>query len=161
VYFFTLATHQRKPLLCEQPALARLKAAFRYAKQKLPFQITGLVILPDHIHSIWQLPDDDADFSTRWNMIKRYFSIGINGNINHRREKDIWQKRFWEHMIRDEEELQRCLDYIHYNPVKHGYTDRPCDWPHSTFKNHVKKGFYAMDWGTNIEPNKIRKLELE
>jgi len=161
IYFFTLVTHGRKPILCEEQALTRLKAAFRYAMKKRPFHIHGLVILPDHIHCIWKLPEHDDDFSTRWNMIKRYFSIGMKGDVNHRREKNIWQRQFWEHLIRDEEDLQRCLDYIHYNPVKHGYVNRPCDWAHSSFKDNVRKGFYEMDWGSSIEPNRIQKLELE
>jgi len=161
IYFFTLVTSERKPLLCEAKALSRLKTAFHYSIKKYPFRIRGLVILPDHIHCIWQLPKDDHDFSIRWNMIKRYFSIGMNGDTNHRREKNIWQRRFWEHLIRDEEDFQRCLDYIHYNPVKHGYVNRPCDWTFSTFKNNVKKGFYEMDWGSDIEPDGIKKLKLE
>lgn len=160
-YFFTLVTHERRPILCEEKSLIRLKAAFRYAMKKYPFHINGLVILPDHIHCIWELPAHDNDFSVRWNMIKRYFSIGMKGNVNHRREKNIWQRRFWERLIRDEEELQRCLDYIHYNPVKHGYVDRPCDWVHSTFKHKVKKGFYEMNWGSSAEPNRIKHICLE
>jgi putative transposase len=161
VYFFTLVTHERRPLLCEEKALVRLKAAFRYSIKKYPFRINGLVILPDHIHSIWQLPEHDHDFSIRWNMIKRYFSIGMTGDTNHRREKNIWQKRFWEHLIRDEEDFQRCFDYIHYNPVKHGYVNRPSDWAFSTFKANVKKGFYDMDWGSSMEPDRIKNIQLE
>jgi putative transposase len=94
-------------------------------------------------------------------MIKRYFSISMKGDSNHRREKNIWQRRFWEHLIRDEEDLKRHLDYIHYNPVKHGYVNSPCDWTYSSFKQYVKKGFYEMDWGSSLEPNRIKKLELE
>jgi len=160
-YFSTLVTHERRPLLCEEKALIRLKAAFRYAMKKYPFRISGLVILPDHLHCIWKLPEHDCDFSVRWNMIKRYFSIGMKGDVNQRREKNIWQRRFWEHLIRDEKDFKRCLDYIHYNPVKHGYTNRPYDWVYSTFKDNVKKGFYEMDWGSNAEPNGIKKLKLE
>jgi putative transposase len=122
VYFFTLVTKDRRPMLCSDQALERLKAAFRYTFKKHPYRMDGLVILPDHLHCIWQLPEHDSDFSVRWNMIKRYFSIGMDGKSNHRREKNIWQRRFWEHFIRDESDFQRCLDYIYYNPVKHGYT---------------------------------------
>ncbi len=160
-YFFTLVTYERRPLLCEEGAMLRLKAAFRYGMRKYPFHMKGLVILPDHIHCIWHLPEHDNDFSIRWNMIKRYFSIGMKDEVNHRREKNIWQRRFFEHLIRDEEDLQRCLDYIHYNPVKHGYVNRPCDWAYSSFKNNVRKGFYEIDWGSNVEPNRIQKLEWE
>ncbi len=161
VYFFTLVTYQRKPLLCEKHILARLKAAFRYTIKKYPFRIIGLVILPDHLHCIWQLPNNDYNFSIRWKRIKYYLSIGMQGEIsNHRREKAIWQRRFWEHLIRDEDDLQRCLDYIHYNPVKHGLVEKPCDWQHSTFRHLVQKGYYDIDWGS-IEPAGMKELHFE
>ena len=159
-YFFTVVTYNRQPLLCEQPALIRLKAAFRYVMDKHPYRIDGLVILPDHLHCIWRLPEDDGNFSIRWNMLKRYFSISMDGPTNKRREKTIWQRRFWEHLIRDEDDLHRCLDYIHYNPVKHGYVERPYDWDSSTFKQHVKRGFYDMNWGCNGEADVIKNRLL-
>lgn len=161
IYFFTVVTYDRQHLLCEEIALKRLKASFRYAIRKHPFKIRGLVILPDHLHCIWQLPEHDHNFSIRWNMIKRYFSSGFVAATNHRREKNIWQRRFWEHLIRDEYDLNRCLDYIHYNPVKHGYVTSPCDWHQSTFLNHVQQGFYDMSWGCNKVPGTIGKLFLE
>lgn len=161
IYFFTLVTYERRLLLCEEKALIRLKEAFYYTMKKYPFRMSGLVILRDHLHCIWQLPEKDDAFSVRWNRIKRYFSVGMQGDSNHRREKNIWQKRFWEHLIRDEADWERCLDYIHYNPVKHGYVDRPCDWPYSTFKKNVKKGLYEIDWGSEIEPNHISQLKWE
>jgi len=154
-YFFTIVTYNRQPLLCEKPALIRLKAAFRYVMSKHPYRMDGLVIMPDHLHCIWRLPDGDGNFSIRWNMFKRYFSIGMNSPTNQRREKTIWQRRFWEHLIRDEDNLHRCLDYIHYNPVKHGYVTNPYDWDSSTFKQYVKKGFYDINWGCNDEENVI------
>ncbi len=160
-YFFTLVTHDRKPLLCNNKAIRRLRSAFQYVIKKYPFCIKGIVILPDHLHCIWSLPQDDADFSKRWNLIKRYFSIGINGYINNRREKNIWQKRFWERLIRDEKDLQRCLDYIYYNPVKHGYVNKPSDWLYSTFRRDVGKGLYEIDWGSSCEPDQIQSLNLE
>jgi putative transposase len=161
IYFFTLVTNGRNPILCKPQALARIKAAFCYAREKYPFDITGLVILPDHLHCIWKLPHKDHDFSIRWNLIKRYFSIGMTGETNHRREKNIWQKRFWEHLIRDERDFCRCLNYIYYNPVKHGYVKNPCDWVYSTFKRDVKKGLYELDWGSGMMPNDIIDVELE
>ena len=161
LYFFTLVTYERRSFLCEENALLRLKAAFRYAIKKQPFHITGLVILPNHLHCIWQLPKNDSDFSARWSLIKYYFSMGVEGITNNRREKSIWQKRFWEHYIKTEEELVNCLDYIHYNPVKHGYVNNPCDWTHSTFKQHVKNGLYTMDWASNEEPFIIQKTQWE
>lgn len=161
IYFFTLVTSGRRPFLCEEKTLIRLKKALHYTKKKYPFRIIGLVILPDHIHCIWQLPVGDSDFSTRWSMVKRYFSIGIKSDVNHRREKDIWQRRFWEHLIKDEGDLERCLEYIHYNPVKHGYVNKPYDWVYGTFKRDAEKGLYEIDWCSDAEPTKIKFLKLE
>ena len=159
-YFFTVVTYERQPLLCDEPALSRLKAAFRYVRDKHPYRMNGLVILPDHLHCIWRLPEDDGNFSIRWNMLKRYFSIGMDSTTNKRRENTIWQRRFWEHLIRDEEDLHRCLDYLHYNPVKHGYVKRPYDWNSSTFKQHAKRGFYDINWGCNGEANEVKNQLL-
>ena len=159
-YFFTVVTYDRQPLLCDEFALIRLKAAFRYVKEKYPYHMEGLVVLPDHLHCIWRVPKEDSNFSIRWNMFKRYFSTGMNSSINQRREKKIWQRRFWEHLIRDEEDLHRCLDYIHYNPVKHGYVEKPYDWNNSTFKQHVSRGCYDLNWGCNGETNTIKNMAL-
>jgi putative transposase len=160
-YFFTLVTHERQPILCTSQAISRLRLAFKHVKNKHPFHIKGLVILPDHLHCIWQLPENDSSFSTRWNMIKRYFSLNIRTEINARREKNIWQKRFWEHFIRDEYDLEKHMDYIYYNPVKHGYVDSPSDWMYSTFRRDVKKGLYPMDWGSCQEPKRIFNMDCE
>ena len=161
IYFFTLVTHERKHILCQKPAIERLKSAFRYTAKKYPFQISGLVILPDHLHCILHLPENDHDFSKRWNMIKRYFSIGMKGCLSQRREKNVWQKRFWEHYIRDHSDYQKCLDYIYYNPVKHGYVNTPHDWIYSTLKRDVERGLYEANWANNDEPKIIKDLELE
>lgn len=160
-YFFTIVTHNRRPFLCDHLALDRLKMAFIYVKNKYPYAMKGLVVLPDHLHCIWQLPENDSNFSMRWNLFKRYFSIGMESPINKRREKLIWQRRFWERLIRDEEDLHRYLDYIHFNPVKHGYVQNAKDWENSTFKQYVKRGFYDINWGCNESVNlfKIRLNE--
>ena len=160
-YFFTVVTYKRQLLLCEEHALSRLKAAFRYVMKTHPYRMDGLVVLPDHVHCVWTLPENDDDFSVRWHRLKRHFSIGIDGSTNHRRGKHIWQNRFWEHLIRDEKNLHHCLDYMHYNPVKHGYVAKPSDWKYSTFLQHVKHGHYDMNWGSNGEPPSIKKLLLE
>jgi len=120
----------------------------------------AIVILPDHIHCIWQLPSGDADFSTRWRLIKRYFSTGVDAALNSKGEKRIWQRRFWEHLIRDEDDWRKHMDYIHYNPVKHGYVSHPGLWPHGSFHRAVERGWYGSDWGKN-EPEAIQNLDLE
>ncbi len=113
------------------------------------------MILPDHLHTIWTLPDDDSEFSTRWKRIKATFSRHYQGYIiedisesmRRKKEKGIWQRRFWEHMIRDQTDFNRHCDYIHYNPVKHGLVNSPLEWKHSSFRKFVEKGLYPTDWG--------------
>jgi putative transposase len=112
--------------------------------------------LPDHLHALWALPDGDADFSTRWSLIKSAFSRGFDPTQSRssskvaKREKGIWQRRYWEHAIRDDADLERHVDYIHFNPVKHGYATRVSDWPHSSFHRYVEGGLLAADWGGDM-----------
>ncbi len=145
-YFFTVVTENRSPLLIDH--IDRLRASFRLCLARHPFEIEAMVVLPDHLHTLWRLPDGDVDFSTRWMVIKRHFSTGFDSiNVNpskaRKREKGIWQRRFWEHLIRDEGDWRRHVDYIHYNPVKHGLADRPEEWAYSSMKQAIRKGWYA------------------
>ena len=149
-YFFTVVTQGRAPLLIEH--VDHLRRAFRLALARRPVRIDAIVVLPDHLHCIWQLPPDDADFSVRWMSIKRLFSAALPArrtlpSQQARRDKGIWQRRFWEHVIRDETDWRRHMDYIHYNPVKHGCCAAPRDWPHGSFLRCVEAGLYAADWG--------------
>ena len=119
-----------------------------------PLQIDAIVVLPDHLHTLWRLPEGDCDFSTRWMQIKRCFSTGliaqkISPSKSRKREKGIWQRRFWEHLIRDDEDWRRHMDYIHYNPVKHGLVNAPIAWEYSSFRRYVEAGLYPADWGAN------------
>jgi putative transposase len=159
-YFFTVVTHRRRPWLTEELAIERLRQAFRHAMKVRPFSIDAIVILPDHLHCIWQLPEGDNDFPERWRQIKRFVSIGLISPLNARNEKTLWQRRYWEHLIRDEEDWRRHIDYIHYNPVKHGFVTRPSDWPHSSFKLALKRGWYEASWG-EIESASIAGMEFE
>ena len=147
-YFFTLVTYERRPIFINPDNVAYLKAAINKVKKKYPFSLNAIVILPDHLHCIWRLPENDTDFSMRWRLIKRYFSLEISASINHRKEKEVWQRRFWEHLIRDENDWRKHMDYIHYNPVKHGLVPSPEEWPHSSFCHYVEKGFYEKNWGS-------------
>jgi len=147
-YFFTVVTENRAPLLIEN--IERLRAAFRLCLSRYPFEIEAIVVLPDHLHTVWRLPEGDADFSKRWMVIKRKFSAGLQSSVvsdskTKKREKGIWQRRFWEHYIRNEDDWRRHVDYIHFNPVKHGYVAKPQDWPYSSFNQAVSKGWYAPD----------------
>ncbi|MBM2835809.1 MAG: hypothetical protein HW406_2970 [Candidatus Brocadiaceae bacterium] len=159
-YFFTVVTYNREKILIQPDNLQRLRLSFHHVMTKYPFIMDAVVILPDHIHCIWRLPPDDDDFSTRWKLIKRYFSTGMNAPLTRRAEKKVWQRRFWEHLLRNEKDCQVHMDYIHYNPVKHGYVQSPYDWPYGSFRRAVKQGLYPADWGAK-EPSNISGMNLE
>jgi putative transposase len=159
-YFFTLVTHERDPFLSHENAVIRLRESFHYCMSRRPFVIDGIVILPDHLHCLWSLPENDHDFSTRWMLIKRHFSTGMRVARNARREKPVWQRRFWEHWIRDENDWRRHPDYIHYNPVKHGYVKRPDDWEFGSFRKAVEQGLYPENWG-EVVPESIKGSDYE
>lgn len=131
----------------------QLRAAFAQVKQARPFRLDAVVVLPDHLHGIWTLPPNDADFSTRWRLIKAHFSrsIASGERLSQRRrvknERGIWQRRFWERTIRSEEEFAALVDYIHFNPVKHGHVTQTKDWPYSSFHRYVREGRLPLDWG--------------
>jgi putative transposase len=125
-----------------------------------PFAIDGWVLLPDHLHCIWTLPVGDAAFGARWGMIKRHVSQSclflrtdhsLSASRKKRHESSLWQRRFWEHLIRDDDDYARHMDYLHYNPVKHGLTRSVRDWPHSTFHRLVEQGVYEESWGQAVE----------
>ncbi len=147
-YFFTVVTGNRNPILIDN--IERLREAFRLCLSRYPFEIEAIVILPDHLHALWKLPEGDADFSRRWMVIKRKFSSGLSGAVisaskAKKREKGIWQRRFWEHYIRDEEDWRRHVDYIHFNPVKHGYVSEPQNWQYSSYQKAIDKGWYEAN----------------
>lgn len=164
-YFFTVVTHERRPIFQDPVAVGLLGDAMRHVREKHPFQTVAIVVLWDHLHCIWTLPPGDDGYSGRWRWIKKRFSqrlaaMGEQGGCltpsrRIRRELVYWQRRFWEHTIRDESDLEAFANYIHYNPVKHGYTARAADWPWSTFHNFVRAGDYDQGWGT-VEPNPPR-----
>lgn len=154
-YFFTVVTQDRRPLFAQAETVARLREGFRRVKAAQPFEIDAIVILPDHLHTVWRLPEGDADFPLRWRKIKHYVSIGTEASgqrasWSRRREKGIWQRRYWEHAIRDEQDWQRHVDYVHFNPVKHGYVTRPGDWPYSSFSQALNAGWYSLGWGEQL-----------
>lgn len=159
-YFFTVVTWRRKPIFIDDARVSLFREALRKVKVTRPFQIDAMVILPDHLHCLWRLPGGDADYSGRWREIKKAFSRQIDITTNHRNERMVWQRRFWEHTIRDESDWRQHMDYIHYNPVKHGLVQRPGDWPWSSFASAVKKGWYDAEWGTQ-PPNLIIDTEYE
>jgi putative transposase len=156
-YFFTVVSHRRRPILCQESIRSALRDAIEMVRDARPFSIDGWVLLPDHMHCIWTLPQDDSDYSIRWSEIKRFVSTVVRDDFRDpkmlsrsrrmRRESTVWQRRFWEHMIRDEADFERHVDYVHFNPVRHGYAQRAIDWPFSTFGRYVRDGIYPPDWG--------------
>jgi putative transposase len=162
-FFFTVTLlERRRKLLTEN--IENLREVFKAARRRRPFTIEAIVILPDHLHCIWTLPSGDADFSTRWHDIKARFAaqIATGERLTSRRlkkgERGIWQRRFWEHVIRDEGDYERHVDYLHYNPVKHGHVTRVADWPYSSFLRYVQRGIYDLEWGAD---DNVRGLEME
>src|SRR4029077_17804765 len=154
-FFFTVTLADRSSDLLVRH-IERLRAAYSAARKRKPFETVAICVLPDHMHAIWALPPNDADFSRRWSLIKHDFSCGLPENSQRsrskitRREKGIWQRRYWEHAIRDDADLSRHIDYVHFNPVKHRLVTRACDWPHSSFHRYVAQGFPPADWGGDV-----------
>jgi putative transposase len=155
-YFFTVVTHNRRPFLCEPENIDLLRDAFRYVMTSHPFIIDAIAILPEHIHCIWTLPPADNDFSTRWRLLKSYFTRRCqqqyHGKLSasrfDKRERSIWQRRFWEHQIQNDRDFIHHFDYVHYNPVKHNLVRSTKDWQFSSFHHHVRQGIYTLDWGS-------------
>ncbi|MCV6611256.1 MAG: transposase [Amphritea sp.] len=162
-YFFTvsLARRHKNDLLIRH--IDCLRAAVRQTRQKYPFVIHGWVVLPDHMHCIISLPEHDADFALRWRLIKSAFSRQLT-DIDEwrslsrvkRAERGVWQRRYWEHLIRDSEDYNAHMDYLHFNPVKHGYVAKVDDWPYSTFHHCVRQGLYPQDWSDNRASDQLR-----
>ena len=151
-YFFTVNLLERKlSLLTDR--IDALRAAVRQVRARRPFHIDAWVVLPEHLHCIWTLPPDDTDYSARWKAIKIAFakSLPATENLSQVRrakgERGIWQRRFWEHTIRDDRNYSAHMDYVHYNPVKHGLVARVSEWSFSSFHRCVEAGIYPVDWG--------------
>lgn len=160
-YFFTVVTYHRHPILISKAAMKFLHAAWSETQARFPFTTMAICLLPDHLHCIWKLPDGDTDYSLRWNMVKGLFSkryikeFGpveqLNALQHKRREAAIWQRRFWEHTILDDDDLETHIDYIHYNPIKHGYVEQAIDWNWSSFRRFVNDGVYDSKWAGEDE----------
>jgi putative transposase len=171
-YFFTVVTLYRQPILTQDEIRQALREGIQEVRQSMPFTIEAWVLLPDHLHTIWTLPEGDANYQARWAIIKRavtkrflstvpdesqinmvrkthstYPGNNLSASMQRRQEGGFWQRRLWEHAIRDEADFHRHLDYLHWNPVKHGYVKKPMDWPYSTLHRFVAQGLYPSDWG--------------
>ena len=152
-YFFTVNLRNRQSNLLTT-YISHLGAAFRFAQKKAYFHVIAIVVMPEHLHAIWRLPNDDYDYSRRWRLIKGHFTrslltAGLAFVKDKSGEYNVWQRRFWEHRIRDEIDFQRHIDYIHYNPVKHGLVLLPREWPYSSLHRFISEGILVKDWGGN------------
>ena len=154
-FFFTVVTEGRRPILASGEAVDVLRNAFRVVRQSRPFEIDAIVVMPDHLHCIWTLPPGDWDFPTRWRLVKTWFTKHCPEALRcvpdaarfKKGGQAIWQHRYWEHLIRDHADLARHVDYIHYNPVKHGLVGSAGAWPWSSLSRFVRAGVYPADWG--------------
>jgi putative transposase len=156
-YFFTLNLLGRRGNTLLTDRIDLLREAVRRVRRSRPFSIDAWVVLPDHLHAVWMLPPGDDDFSTRWRLIKSFFVRDLPKTERLSRvrrddgERGIWQRR-WEHAIRDDEDYGAHVDYVHFNPVKHGLVAAPAEWPYSTFKACVHRGLYPLDWiGSGVQ----------
>jgi len=150
-YFFTVALEDRRRDTLTKNILA-LRQAFRTTRSERPFQIDAIVVLPEHLHAIWTLPSSDSDFSGRWRRVKSLFThhlrrAGESFDPRDGRGFRLWQRRFWEHTIRDLRDYARHVDYVHYNPVHHGYVKIAALWPYSSIHRFIRRGTITADWG--------------
>jgi putative transposase len=158
-YFFTVVVEGRRHIFAEPAARKCLGDLLRECHTRWPFTTDALVLLPDHLHALWTLPADDADYSRRWGWVKKEFTkwwlsnggteVAVSAARSNAGYRGVLQPRFWEHTIRDETDFENHADYIHYNPVKHGHVSRPIDWPWSSFERWVTAGVYPTDWGAS------------
>ena len=168
-FFFTVVTYERRRIFDDGRAVDLLRKAFRASKLASSFKVDAIVVLPDHLHTIWTLPPGDADFSSRWRYLRRLFSqsyAAIFGDVRRIETRadgrwKIWQPRFWERLVRDVEEFRALADYIHYNPVKHGLAASPAAWKASSFHRWVERGEYPLAWGADDELTKRRLVKAE
>jgi putative transposase len=166
-YFFTVVSERRQRILTNDDVRATLREAITEVRRQHPFHIDAWGLLPDHLHCIWSLPEGDADFSTRWRKIKAHVTRHCGARYRHpewlsaRRQAKgqgtLWQQRFWEHCLRDEADWRRHVDYLHWNPVKHGVAGRVVDWPWSSFHRFVAEGLYEPGWGEGVAPDQELK----
>lgn len=156
-YFFTVVTQNRNKIFFSNLSRQHLRNAIKSCQERWFFEGVAWVLLDDHLHTVWTLPDGDDNYSKRWSYIKREFTQAYLANNKQtefrstskksKRERGVWQRRFWEHTLRNETDFQNHIDYIHYNPVKHGLVDHAKDYPFSTFSQYVRDGVYDENWG--------------
>jgi putative transposase len=164
-FFFTVVTDGRRPLFENDRARMLLGEKLRAAEDRWPFHVNAIVLLPDHLHAIWMLPRGDTSYDVRWAWIKKEFTKAWLVGGGHERpqsvgrtrdgRRGVWQPKYWEHTLEDEDDFERHFDYIHFNPVKHGLVAAPYLWPHSSFARWVEHGVYSERWACGPMPNTL------
>jgi putative transposase len=160
-FFFTVVTEARRSLFLSEGTRNLLTEAMRKTREEHPWENVAMVLLPDHLHLLWRLRPDDTDYSLRIGSFKRRFTRAflkaggqespVSSARRRQRYRGVWQRKFWEHTIRDARDFHMHLDYIHMNPVKHGLVERPGDWPWSSFHRYVRMGWYEDDWCGRVD----------
>jgi putative transposase len=153
-YFFTLTLRDRTRTTLTDHADA-LRAIVQEVRKQIPFTIDAMVILPEHLHAVWTLPEGDSNYVRRLRLMKARFTSHLlrDGEMiakDARGEYAVWQKRYWEHTIRDETDFEMHINYVHFNPVKHGYVKRASDWPHSSIHRYIRSGLVSADWACDV-----------
>lgn len=157
MWFFTVVTHRRQPVLCEPALRDALRDALEFVRARYPFDIDAMVLMPDHLHAIWRLPLVDVNYARRWSLCKSAVTKAttqvsiLSSSRRMRNEGSLWQRRFWAHAIVDDRDYERHVDYIHFNPVKHGLVASVKDWPHSSFHRWVREERYDLNWACTAE----------
>lgn len=156
-YFFTLKSEGNSPVFHKQSNVRLLGDVFREMRSRWPLEIHAIVLLPDHLHTIWSLPSGDTEYPLRWAWLKKEFTKRYlaqageeqarSASRRRNRRRGVWQRRYWEHTIQEERDFESLFDYVHWNPVKHGYVKSPADWPHSSFRRWMQEGVYSANWG--------------
>jgi len=166
-YFFTLVTFERSPLFKDPSTVRLFREVCEWVQERRPFDCEADVILPDHLPMQWRLPEGDSDYSTRIRLIKHGVTRGLTSRGDQlamsrprKQQRAVWQPRFWEHLIRDEADWRNHIDYIHFNPVKHGLVESPAERAESSFHRFVEEGLYPPEWG-RVEPDNIKGMVIE
>ena len=161
IVFITCVTQDRAPFLRAEADIKLFSETLRNVQQIHPFRLLAYVILPDHFHWLMRVEKESGNFSDILQSIKRNFTLNYKDAHPIPTPMKLWQSRFWDHIIRDEKDLERHFDYIHWNPVKHGYIHYPEDWLHSTYAHWLKLGYYGLEWGRGEEPSGIAEMDFE
>jgi putative transposase len=159
--FITAVTYKRRRIFNNPQTILVLLETMDAVKLLRPYEMLAYVIIPDHIHLLIKTPEESPNFSPIISSIKRNFIRNYRRSIDGIDQSPIWQARFWDHVIKDDNDFEKHLDYIHWNPVKHGYVNDPVQWKWSTFSNWFEDGFYDEAWGTDEMPKNIQKMDYE